>query len=387
MKILLVPTSYPDEANTIRNIFVYEQAKALSREGHEIRILHPQKQPSNKVLSKINKEISVHDDGYAVRFCRPVKTFMEGTFASINKILFLNAINDLYRCATADGWNPDVIYAHFSCWAGYAAVMLGKQHHIPVAVMEHYSGYMNDNPPHKLVDGLRFVVENANALLCVSYNLKERVIQLTETRKQIYVVPNMIDPIFQYHSHDHNERFVFCAVCNLNARKRVKELVNAFCKAFNVNDNVDLVIGGDGPEKNSISDSIKHNNRENQVHLLGRLDRKATAELYNRANCFALVSAHETFGIVWREAMAVGLPVITSNHEGWTNEDWSDDFGIMVRVDSEEDLIKAMRKMKNDYDMYDRRKISKYCVEHYSETAVVSQIEDVLRKVCVFSIK
>lgn len=381
MKILFIPTSYPDETNPVRDVFIYEQAVALSKAGHDIRILHPQKQPSKKIFSRIKKDVKIHVEEYATRYSCPVKTFMEERLFALNKVLFVNVVKKLYAQATADGWTPDVIYAHFSCWAGNAAVNLGKKHKIPVVVMEHFSGYMSDYPRSKLVKGLDYVVENADALICVSDNLKDRVVQLTKTNKRIYVVPNMLDPRFQYTKRTIKEKFVFSTVCNLNERKRVKELVHAFCKAFGPNDNVELLIGGDGPEKMKIVDYIHQNHRKNQIILLGRLNRRETIELYKKANCFALVSAHETFGIVWREAMATGLPVITSNHEGWSTQDWSDEFGIMVPVDDEKKLIVALQKMRNCGESYDSKLISDYCEKCYSERAVVAQLESVFSHV------
>lgn len=382
MKILIIPTSYPDEINPTRNIFIYEQAVALSKAGHEIRILHAQKQPSKDLITKIDKKIKIHDEGYAIRYSLPVKTFLEDKFIESNKKIFIKAISELFYFATLDGWIPDVIYAHFSCWAGYAAISIGKNSNIPVAVIEHFSGFMNEHPPRKMVEGLKYVSDNADAMISVSDNLRDSIISKTSTSRSIFVVPNMIDPSFRYVEHPVKENFVFSAVCNLNERKRVKELVKAFCKAFKKDESVELIIGGDGPEKNAIIDYINKNNRNNQITLLGRLDRQETVELCNKSNCFALVSAHETFGIVWREAMATGLPVITSNHEGWSNKDWSDDFGIMVPVDDEEKLIAALREIKEKYSTYNGLKISDYCNAHYSEKAVVSQLEEIFSLIC-----
>lgn len=382
MKILFVPTSYPDESNPTRDIFIQEQAVALSKAGHDIRVLHAQKQPSKKILSKIDKNIKTVSDSYVIRYSVPVKTLMEDRFILPNKRAFLKTIKSLYVSATADGWKPDVIYAHFSCWAGYAATELGKKYDIPVVVMEHYSGFMSESVPKKMIQGLKKVVDTADAFICVSNNLKTSVIQKTKTNRSIDVIPNMLDPSFKYVDHVLKDKFVFCAVCNLNERKRVKELVIAFCKAFDRDTQVRLIIGGDGPEYKKISEYIISNGREEQILMLGRLDRKGTVELYNKSNCFVLVSAHETFGIVWREAMSTGLPVITSNHEGWSVLDWSDDFGIMVPVDNEEQLISALKTMQKNHGRFDGLSISKYCQKHYSEAAVVRQIEAVFNRVC-----
>lgn len=383
MKILIVPTSYPDETNPTRDIFIQEQANALAKAGHDIRVLHAQKQPSKMIFRKLNKTIKKSTDTYVIRFYTPVKTFMENRVITPNKRVFVDTIKSIYSFATADGWKPDVIYAHFSCWAGYAAVELGKENNIPVVVMEHYSGFMSDSIPIMMLRGLREVVNSADAFICVSDRLRESVIHKTNTNRNIDVIPNMLDPRFKYVKHPIiNDRFVFSTVCNLNERKRVKELVIAFSEAFDRTAKVNLIIGGDGPEYKRIADYIKANRREDQIVMLGRLNRKETVELYNKSNCFVLTSAHETFGIVWREAMATGLPVITSNHEGWSRNDWSDDFGVMVEVDDRPGLINALREMANNNDQYNGEKISHFCMENYSEIAVVYRIQEILYRVC-----
>ena len=377
MRILFIPTSYPDETNPSRDIFIQEQANALCRVGHDIRILHAQKQASRMIFSKVDTTIRSSTEQGVTRFYAPVKTFMEQRFISLNKNAYTKTINALYMSAIADGWKPDVIYAHFSCWAGFSAIDIGRKFDIPVVVMEHYSGFMTKSIPQKMIYGVRTVVNDANAFICVSDNLKSSIIQKTKTKRSIYVIPNMLDPSFKYVDHALNGDFIFSTVCNLNKRKRVKELVRAFCKTFDRKTKVKLLVGGYGPEYQKIANYIKANNREDQVIMLGRLNRRETVELYNKSNCFVLASAHETFGIVWREAMATGLPVITSDHEGWSNYDWSDKFGIMVPVDDEEQLISALKTMKDSYSEYDGKYIANYCCDHYSESAVVKQIEKV----------
>ncbi len=383
MKILFVPTSYPDKDNPTRDIFIYEQACALAKSGNDIRVLHLKKQPSKSFLKKIDYTVKVENDGFALRYTLPTKTFMENKFAGFHKKSFIKGVKKLYCECTKDGWIPDVVYAHFSCWAGVAAIELGKEHGIPVAVIEHYSGFMGTNVSAAKINGLKYVTENADAVLCVSERLKESILKLTGTNEEIQVVPNMIDEGFNYCKHTVNDKFIFCTVCNLNERKRVKLLVKAFCKAFSKNDKVQLIIGGDGPEKKNIVDVIHEFDRQDQITMLGRLDRKGTIDLYSKSNCFALVSAHETFGIVWREAMATGLPVITSNHEGWSDNDWSNEYGIMVNVDDEQGLIIAFKSIINFYDKFDCLAISNYSLNNYSQHKIVEKLQTIFSKTLV----
>jgi glycosyltransferase involved in cell wall biosynthesis len=72
----------------------------------------------------------------------------------------------------------------------------------------------------------------------------------------------MIDHRFHYTKHQINKNFIFLTICNLTENKRIKELVHAFCKAFSSDENVKLLIAGDGPERKKICTIICKQHRE-----------------------------------------------------------------------------------------------------------------------------
>lgn len=378
MKIMIIPTSYPDAQNPVRNVYIYEQAKALADLGHEICVLHVQKQPSRELFKPMDKRITVNDDGFATRYSRRAKTFMEVKFPGLNRDSFVRAIKKLFYKAVEQEGYPDVIYSHFSCWAGYVAVELGKKHNIPVVNIEHYNKFINGRADAAMIKGLRYVIENAAHNIAVSGNLQRAMKRLTQTEKEITVVPNMINDGFAYTEPVEHPGFVFSAVANLNKGKRFDLLIRSFCEAFSPEENVSLLIGGSGEMKDSLLQLIRENQREHQIKLLGRLNRAQTIELYQNSDCFALPSAFETFGIVWREAMAVGRPVITTDHGGWSPEEWSDDFGIMIPVDDQQALTAALKNIKADYASYDLEKISRFAVENYSAKIIGKRLESIL---------
>lgn len=381
MKILIVPSAYPDAENPVSDIFIAEQAQALADSGNEMRVLHLKQLPSRRVFATCDRTIRKVDDGFALRFCRPIKTFMENRFASLHKTAFVSGMSGLYEAATADGWLPDLLYSHFACWAGAAAVELGKKHGIPVAHLEHYSQYCSPKVNPFKVKTLKEVAEGADVMMAVSEKLKTNIVKKTGFSKTISVVPNMVNEIFRFQSVPTLDHFVFCCICNLNTRKRVDILIKAFCDAFSEDENVFLQIGGDGPERHKLEMLVARRGRARQIRFLGRLNRAQTVELYGHSHCFALVSAHETFGIVWREAMAVGLPVVTSNHEGWDSDNWSDDYGLMVGVDDIPATARALRYMKEHIFRFDRKTISERCLSHHSASTIAEKLQNEFRKI------
>lgn len=84
--------------------------------------------------------------------------------------------------------------------------------------------------------------------------------------------------------------------------------------------------------------------------------KKKIAEQLSKSDCFVLASQSETFGVAYIEALAMGVPVIATKcggPEGFVNEN----NGIMIDVDSESQLIEAMKYMYNNSDKYDREEI------------------------------
>ena len=360
-------------------LFVYEQAKALANAGHEITVLHVQRQPSKALFKRIDTSIHVVDDGFCKRYFTRLKTFAMHKLPGLNQKLFVDKMKELFAYAKNCGEKPDVIYAHFSCWAGCAAVEIGRENSIPVVTIEHYGGFVSGQKIEKAyIRGLQYTVQNSEAMLCVSGRLKEAIQRITETKKQITVIPNMVDDRFVYHEPPKHTDFRFCTLGHLNPGKRISMLAEAFCEAFSSDDNVTLTIGGDGIERKKIEKIIEDNHRQRQITVLGRLPREQTEKLYAESDCFVLPSAWETFGLAYREAMGVGRPIITTNHGGWDETNWSDDFGIMIRIDDKAELIEAMKSMRDGFGSYDQARIASFVQDNYSSKAIVNKIETVL---------
>jgi hypothetical protein len=164
MKIFFIPTSYPDEAHPTVNVFIYEQAKALAVNGHEVVILHLQKQPSKDILKNISGEISVHNDGFAKRYMLKIHTFLESKLHKINGAHFARCMEHLYNYVLEHEGRPDVIYAHFSFFAGYAAIKIAERMNVPVMVLEHYSGLMKKVITNAEISTLKYVIANRSRL-------------------------------------------------------------------------------------------------------------------------------------------------------------------------------------------------------------------------------
>lgn len=105
-------------------------------------------------------------------------------------------------------------------------------------------------------------------------------------------------------------------VGRLSAEKGHFGLLEAFHAVRSSGLDAELVLVGDGPERERIEDTIHALNLGAHVQLLGRLPADGTLQEIARADLLVLASFMEGLPVVLMEAMALGLPVIASRVAG-----------------------------------------------------------------------
>ncbi|MDA8243096.1 MAG: glycosyltransferase family 4 protein [Elusimicrobia bacterium] len=111
---------------------------------------------------------------------------------------------------------------------------------------------------------------------------------------------------------------------------------------------VRLVVIGEGPLAGELGTAAKEPGLEGRVLFAGRLDEKEKRAALESSDAFVFPSVREGLGLVAMEAMAAGLPVISTRNGGTT--DFMDEGTNALYVDygSVEQLKEAILKLKND---------------------------------------
>lgn len=161
-------------------------------------------------------------------------------------------------------------------------------------------------------------------IITLSENTKADVIRLTKIPKErISVIPPGIDPRFRGIQDPHAKESIrarlhlpaqfFLFVSTLEPRKGVDTLVSAYSQiATRVQEDL-VIVGKQGWFYESLFQLVRGMGLETRVHLTDYVPDEDMAGLYNLATAFVFPSRYEGFGLTVLEAMACGLPVISSN--------------------------------------------------------------------------
>ena len=382
MNILFMPSWYETAEEPNSGNFFTEQALALKHLGNNVTIAiadiinfpYKSKAPVYRVIKELRHGIDVY------RIAVP--SLMTGQIPGLFFSYYTHYYKKLLKFMKSNGLEFDIIYAHSFWHAGYIGTILKEQYHIPLIIQEHRSMLVSGEFSDKVNRYLKHAILLADAFYSVSNGLRDNMYHRTGLKEGIEILPDMVDDLFCYQPLENSE-FTYTFIGTLNDRKRVMQLLGCFEAVRRDNENVCLQIAGDGPLRERINERISNSDiLKGSVFLLGFLGREAVSELLAKANVLVLPSEFEPFGVVCIEAMATGRPVICTKNGATDFVNESN--GILIDVDSDEQLIAAMKKIYKDYGAYDLQAISKLCTDKYSKGAVMGKLMSKMREICAY---
>ena len=373
MKTFVISRGIPSEKYPLYGIFEFDQAKALAKSGLDTSMLVIDFR-SRKYKRKFGFFSYEKDNVKIFELSLPLNLYRR----ALPLLQFLMMF--LYKKAVKVIGKPDVIHAHFYSIAAIASI-IKKKYDIPFFITEHSSKLnKNANLISKLDKKLTIkAYSNATAIIAVSKALSENI--KNNFNFNTHIIHNIVDINNDYKiQHTDNESFTFISVGNLITLKGFDILIKAFKKAFADDSKVCLNIIGEGEESIHLQDIINECNITDKVRLLGQKTRPELFELMRKSDAFVLASKSETFGVVYIEAMACGLPVIATRCGG--PEDFVNDTnGFLIPTDDIETLSKALIKMRLDIDNFDNERISEECYNKFSSENIAKQIVEQYYKV------
>ena len=256
-----------------------------------------------------------------------------------------------------------------------------REKNLPLVITEHTSALNAPDPGKALVKTMRKTYPLADALLAVSSLLAGSIYR--HTGAKAVVVPNIIDTqSFSAVKEDNvpGEPFRFVASGFLIERKGYDLLLRAAGDLRRRGYALALTVFGDGPEREALEKLAESEGVRDCVDFRGQCTRGELGEAYPQMDAFVLASRRETFGVVYIEAMAAGLPVIATRCGG--PEDFvTEENGILIPVDDAAALTDAMEHMMLHRREYDSASIAADIRRKFAPETIAARLTAVYEEI------
>ncbi len=286
-----------------------ELGKALALKGHEIHFI-TYSQPVR--LGSFRENIFYHEvqvSDYPLFEYQPYETELASKMVDVVKYEGLDLLHVHYAIPHAS--------------AAFMAQQILKSQGIAIPFITTLHGtditLVGKDPSFEPV--ITFCLNASNAVTAVSQSLKDDTIAHFATTQEIHVIPNFIQVKPELleknlekrrHYAMDNER-ILCHISNFRQVKRVEDVVRVFHKVQKEIP-AKLILGGDGPERPFVERLGRELGICNKIIFTGKV--RETGPILEISDLFLLPSETESFGLAALEAMAEGVPVVSSNTGG-----------------------------------------------------------------------
>ncbi|ALV46007.1 hypothetical protein MB46_11465 [Arthrobacter alpinus] len=378
MHVLFVPSWYPADATDFSGSFFIEQAQALAMAGHDVGVVSvkgvPVYSPAQLRGRTPGIRLSVESE---IRTYRMDKVLPFPKVPGGNERVLLHAWRVLLTRYISENGRPDVLHAHAMFPAGVVTHALSDEFKIPFVVTEHRPSSMDRlNQKWNGVNGRRAALA-ASALVAVARGFAAELNDAYNIGQDKWqYVPGLLSPQFQ----DIPTRqipdgpFIFGHVSHLDPGKRVDMLIEAFAEQFHNVDGVRLRIAGDSIHRAELETLAGSRGIGDKVDFVGAVQRKDIVAEFSSAHVFVLASVAEAFGTVLWEAMACGLPVVSTATWAGRNAVVETN-GLLSAIDNREELGQALVTIRENFNSYVPEDIRAICVDHCGREAFTSQYE------------
>lgn len=339
MKIAIV--CYPTFGGS--GVVATELGLELARRGHEIHFI-TYRQPVRLALLNPNIHYhEVHVPEYPLFHYQPYELALSSKLVDMVK---LHGIELLH-----------VHYAIPHAYAGYMAKKMLKEQGIRIPMVTTLHGtditLVGNHPFYK--PAVSFSINHSDVVTSVSQDLKDETYRLFDIKREIYVIPNFIEVNKEKLAGIPCKRAVMAPdrqkiithISNFRPVKRIPDVIKIF-NEIQKKIPARLMMVGDGPEREPAENLVEELGLTDKVVFFGNSNE--INEILCFSDLFLLPSQTESFGLAALEAMAVGVPVISSNSGGLPEVNREGFSGYLADVGDVETMAQKALSILTDED-------------------------------------
>jgi len=370
MKIAIV--CYPTWGGS--GVVATELGIALAERGHEIHFI-TYKQPVR--LELLSRNIHFHEvsvPNYPLFQYQPYELALSSKLVDMVKLYKLDLLH--------------VHYAIPHAYAGYMAKKMLQSEGIFIPMVTTLHGtditLVGNHPFYK--PAVTFSINESDVVTSVSQSLKEDTLRLFDIKNEIYVVPNFIDlskfnNTFTDCQRDlmaNEDERIITHISNLRPVKRITDIIEIFDR-IQKEIPAKLLLVGDGPEKKTAEDLCIKKGIEEKVIFFG--NSREIDKILCFSDLFLLPSEKESFGLAALEAMASGVPVISSNTGGLPEVNEHGVSGYLSDVGDVNDMaMRALSILKSDETLNKFKKQAREAARKFETQNIVPLYEAMYEK-------
>jgi glycosyltransferase involved in cell wall biosynthesis len=283
-------------------------------------------------------------------------------------IRFIRASRKGFRIAESKLGRIDLVHENILFPTGFVALLIKKFHGIPYIITEHSTAYSSLRRSERgMLERIvaPVIARNASLITTVSADLRDAM-QECGIQNKFEIINNVTDTrLFRPAKKSGKFRFLHISTLD-DHHKNISGMLNAVKFLSKKQQDFEVLFAGDGDTRPHVETAKRLGIMNSIVFLEGTKTTAEVAELMQSADCFLLYSRYENFPCVIVEALASGIPVVSSS-VGGIAEHVGNDNGILVKG-NEHELAEAMAAMIQNVrsGKYDPQKLSSYAFEHFS---------------------
>jgi N-acetyl-alpha-D-glucosaminyl L-malate synthase BshA len=353
-----------------------ELGKALAKKGHQIHFI-TYSQPVR--LGSFHENIYYHEvsvSNYPLFEYQPYETELASKLVDVVKYEKLDLLHVHYAIPHAS--------------AAFMAQQILKTQGITIPFITTLHGtditLVGKDPSFEPV--IRFCINASNAVTTVSQSLKNDTIKYFGIERKIHVIPNFIDvqensSMFSHQQlrqkYANKDEKIICHISNFRPVKRIEDVIKIFAL---IDQKIDakLILVGDGPDRYMAEKLSRELGLIDRVIFFGKV--RDTNHILPIADLFLLPSETESFGLAALEAMAVGVPVISSNTGGIPEVNLHDYSGYLAEVGDVEKMAEFAIELLSNNDKLNLFKLqAKARAEVFSLDTILPIYENLYREI------